>query len=73
MEKIVKKFRSFAEQEAHEIEFWQKLSGDKKLEILEIIRANYWAMNNETAGREKIVKILNGSRNIPQNTINSEK
>lgn len=51
MEKVVKIFKSFEEQEAYEVEYWKNMSGDRKLEILEVIRANYWAMKNETPGR----------------------
>lgn len=59
MEKIIKIFKSFEEQEAHDIEYWKRLSGDKKLEILEIIRANYWAMQNDTPGRlQRVYRIV---------------
>lgn len=51
MEKTIKIFHSFAEQEADEREYWKNLSGERKLEILEIIRANYWALKNDTPGR----------------------
>ena len=59
MEKIIKIFKSFEEQEAHEVEFWKNFSGEKKLEVLEIIRANYWAMQNDTPGRlQRVYRIV---------------
>ena len=59
MEKILRKFNSFEEQETEEIKFWQNLSGEKKLEILENIRANYWAMNNGNTQRlQRIYRII---------------
>ena len=51
MEKVIKIFNSFEEQELDDIKYWKNLSGDKKLEILEVIRANYWALKNESPGR----------------------
>jgi len=62
MEKVIKIFKSFAEQEAADIEYWQNLPGEKKLEILEIIRANYWAMQNESPGRlQRIYRVVKRS------------
>jgi hypothetical protein len=59
MEKILHKYNSFEEQEMEEIKFWQNLSGGKKLEILENIRANYWAMHNGTPQRlQRIYRII---------------
>ena len=59
MEKIVKIFKSFEKQEAYEKEYWKNLSGDKKLEILEIIRGNYWAMKNDTPRRlQRVYRII---------------
>lgn len=59
MKKVVKIFKSFEEQEADEIEYWKSLSGNLKLEVLEIIRANYWAMKNETPGRlQRVYRIV---------------
>ena len=51
MKKVVKIYNSFEEQEKDDINYWQNLSGHRKLEILEIIRANYWALRNEDPGR----------------------
>jgi len=59
MEKVIHKYNSFEEQEKEEIKYWQNLSGAKKLEILEYIRANYWAMNNGTPQRlQRIYRIV---------------
>lgn len=63
MEKVIKIFESFEEQEAAEVEYWQNLPGDKKLEILEIIRANYWALKNESPGRlQRVYRIVKHSQ-----------
>lgn len=62
MEKVLKIFESFEEQEAADIKYWQNLSGEKKLEILEIIRANYWAMRNESPGRlQRVYRVIKRS------------
>ena len=62
MEKVIKIYKSFREQEADEIQYWKALSGDNKLEVLEIIRANYWAMKNETPGRlQRFYKVIKRS------------
>ena len=59
MEKILRKFNTFEEQEKEEIKFWQNLAGDKKLEMLEHIRSNYWAMNNGQVPRvQRIYRII---------------
>ena len=59
MEKILHKFNSFEEQEIEEIKFWQNLSGEKKLVILENIRANYWAMHNGTPQRlQRVLRVI---------------
>lgn len=59
MEKILRKFNSFEEQEKEEKKYWQNLDGDKKLEILENIRANYWAMYNGIPKRlQRIYRII---------------
>lgn len=62
MEKTVKIFKSFDEQEAYEQEYWKKLPGDQKLEILEAIRGNYWAMKNGTPRRlQRVYRIIKRS------------
>ncbi|MBW2005585.1 MAG: hypothetical protein JRI72_13485 [Deltaproteobacteria bacterium] len=59
MIKIGKKFRSFNEQEREDEQYWRTVSGNRKLEILEIIRAQYWAVKNETPGRfQRIYRII---------------
>ena len=59
MEKVIKIFNSFEEQELDDINYWKNLSGDKKLEILEAIRLNYWALKNESPGRfQRVYRII---------------
>jgi len=47
MDRTVKIFHSFEEAEQAEIKYWQDLSGDKKLEILEELKSRYWALTYE--------------------------
>jgi hypothetical protein len=59
MEKVIKIFDSFEEQELDDIEYWKNLSGDKKLEILESIRLHYWALRNECPRRfQRVYRII---------------
>jgi hypothetical protein len=59
MDKIIKIYNSFDEQEQDDIKYWKNLSGKRKLEILEIIRGNYWAIKNETSPRfQRIFRII---------------
>ena len=59
MEKTIKIYNSFAEQEKDEIAYWKNLSGEKKLEILEAIRANYWAMHDDAPTRlQRVYRII---------------
>ena len=59
MDKIIKKFSSFLDQEVDDIQYWQNLPGNKKIEILEYIRLNYWAMKNESPPRlQRISRII---------------
>jgi hypothetical protein len=59
MEKVVKKFRSFTEQEKEDERYWKSISGNKKLEILEHIRANFWVLKGETPGRlQRVYRII---------------
>ena len=63
MDRIIKIYESFTEQEADEIRYWKAMPGDKKLEVLEMIRANYWAIKNETPGRlQRFYKIIKRSK-----------
>jgi hypothetical protein len=62
MEKVAKIYDSFEEQEADEVEYWKNVSGDRKLEVLEMIRANYWAMKNEAPGRlQRVYRVVERS------------
>lgn len=59
MEKVIKTYHSFEDQEADDTRYWQYLPGEKKLEILELIRANYWAMKDESPGRlQRVYRIV---------------
>ena len=59
MEKTFKIYNSFKEQEEDEIRYWQNLSGEEKLYILEVIRSHYWALKNENPGRlQRVYKII---------------
>lgn len=63
MEKVIKIFKSFEEQEAADVEYWQNLPGEKKLEILEMIRANYWALKNESPRRlQRVYRVVKRSQ-----------
>ena len=62
MEKVAIKFNSFEEHEAADIEYWKSLSGERKLEILEAIRAQYWVMKNEhPRGLQRVCRIIKRS------------
>jgi hypothetical protein len=59
MEKTIQIFQSFADQEKAERQYWKNLSGDEKLEILEAIRFQYWALNNEHPRRlQRVYRIV---------------
>ena len=60
--KTVKIYHSFSEQDADDSLYWRNLPGDEKLDCLEIIRGQYWAMNHETPGRfQRLYKIIKRS------------
>jgi len=57
MEKVVRKFGSFAEAEKADIEFWQNCSGTEKIKILESIRQSWY--NYEPAERlQRVYRIV---------------
>ncbi len=59
MEKIAKKFNSFDEAEQAEIKYWKELPGEKKLEILEELRKQYWAITHAgKPGFQRIYRII---------------
>jgi hypothetical protein len=59
MQKISKKYNSFAEAEQAEIKYWKELPGDKKLEILEQLRVQYWIITHaEKPGFQRIYRII---------------
>jgi len=58
MEKVIKKYNSFLEQEIEDKKYWKNLSGEKKLKILEYIRLQYWTLNNNIPMKfEKVFKV----------------
>ena len=59
MKKSIRIYSSFEEQQQDEIRYWKRLSGDAKLEILEAIRAQAWALKNEYPGRfQRVYRII---------------
>ena len=58
IEKIVKIFNSFKEQEEADIKYWQNISGDEKIRIVEELRKEYIRLfHPEIKGIEKVVRI----------------
>lgn len=51
LDKVMKKFNSFQKQDEDDVAYWRGLTGSKKLEILEHIRAMDWLSRNEEPGR----------------------
>ncbi len=47
MERVLKKFNSFAASELHEIEYWRSMDGNAKLILLEDIRKRFMELNGE--------------------------
>ena len=59
MQKTVKIFHSFEEEERENVQYWKQLDGSTKLEILDAIRANYWMLKNEyPEGFQRIYRIV---------------
>ena len=59
MKKIVRIFHSFAEEEKANMEFWQGLSGNEKIKILEAIRLQYFAFHHEYPKRfQRVYRII---------------
>ena len=59
MKRIVRKFHSFAEEERVNMEYWQSLSGEEKLKILETIRLRYYTLKNEYPERfQRVYRII---------------
>jgi hypothetical protein len=59
MKKIIRKFNSFAEEEKANMEFWQGLSGNEKIKILEAIRSQYFAFHHEYTKRfQRVYRII---------------
>lgn len=59
MDKTIKKYNSFKEQQKDDIQYWKSISADQKLEILEAIRAQARAINNEHPRRlQRVYRII---------------
>lgn len=58
IEKTVKIFKSFKEQEEADTEYWKNISGDEKMRIVEEMRIEYIRLfHPEIKGIEKVVRI----------------
>jgi hypothetical protein len=58
IEKTVKIFKSFEEQEKADIEYWQNISGDERIMMAEEMRAEYIRLfYPEFKGIEKVDRI----------------
>ncbi|MGA7722225.1 MAG: hypothetical protein WCA84_13730 [Ignavibacteriaceae bacterium] len=58
IEKTVKIFKSFKEQEEADLEYWQKISGEEKMRIVEEMRKEYIRLHHpEIKSIEKFVRI----------------
>ena len=58
IEKTVKIFKSFKEQEEADIKYWQNISGNEKIRIVEELRKEYIRLfHPEITGIEKVVRI----------------
>jgi len=59
MEKTIKIYSTFQEQQDSDIRYWKGLSGDEKLEILEAIRAQVWLIRNEHPQRlQRVYRVV---------------
>jgi hypothetical protein len=58
IEKTVKIFKSFKEQEEADKEYWKNISGEEKIRMVEEMRAEYIRLfHPEIKGIEKVVRI----------------
>ena len=59
MEKVIKKFKSFHEQESYEAEYWKTIDPDVKVAILESIRSSHMEISGEgQQGLQRILRIV---------------
>lgn len=59
MEKKIKIFNNFSDQEKEEILFWASQTYEKKLETLEIIRQNYLNLIDKNSRRfQRVYRII---------------
>jgi hypothetical protein len=58
IEKTVKIFKSFKEQDEADLEYWRNISGEEKMRIVEEMRKEYIRLYHpEFKGIEKVVRI----------------
>ena len=56
---LIKKYDSFDKAEEADVKYWQSLSGEEKLVILEGIRQQYWAFQSEhPPGLQRVYRII---------------
>jgi hypothetical protein len=60
MEKVwLRKCSSFEEEEAADREFWQQMTGDERIEVLEQMRRDAWKITGERLeGLRRAVRVL---------------
>ena len=59
MEKTIRKFDSFADQDRYEVDYWKSVEPDKKLEVLESIRELYMELNGEgQQGFQRVLRVI---------------
>ena len=58
MKKEIKVFKNFEDQEKADIEYYQKLDPDKKIEELEFIRESFLDMINATPEERRLQKVI---------------
>lgn len=58
MEKVIKIFKSFKEQEKADKLYWQSISPEEKIDILEQLRKQYIRMHNGTSRFQRVFRIV---------------
>lgn len=57
----VRKCASFEEAEEADREFWAQMTGDERVEALEMLRAEAWKVTGERIeGLRRVVRVLDG-------------
>jgi hypothetical protein len=59
IKRVVRKFNSFEEAEAAEIEYWKGVSGERKIEILEELRSRFLDFDDERIERfQRVYRVI---------------